>query len=105
MNRFAPLLCLLLSGCLLNGGSTPSPVPTPGPVAPISASGVFTALADRITAGKISDSDELVGILAKLRDAGDLTAADVSRFDSAFPGLPTKNRALTADDAAKLKGL
>lgn len=99
-------LCLLFSGCLPGPPSpSPSPAPTPQPSVSVSASAIFGALADRIDGQHVADSDELCGILAKLRDAGDLTAADVARFDAAFAGLAKSNRPLTAADSAKLRSL
>lgn len=100
--------CMLLSGMLLVGCFTPlheaDGKPGPSPVHP-RHNPVWESLAKGIDSKRIAESDQLCGIVVRLRDAGDLTDADVQAFDAAFPHLPKVNRPLTADDATKLRGL
>jgi len=72
--RILILALLLICGC----------VPTPGPVETrpnVTTVKPWDALADRIEAGKIDSTDELVLIVAQLAKDGDISKTDVDAFD------------------------
>ncbi len=73
------------------------------PVAPTNANAIWQALAERIDRGTFQHSDELLGTIKELKAAGDLSDADVRKFESQFGDLLKSRRPLTPDDSRRLK--
>ncbi len=102
---------LLLSACLCGciqlppKPVDPSKPDLPPPVVKASRADLCEMLASHIESGHIDTTDELVRVLQLMQDNGRWTAADSDAVDAVLPGLPTAKRALTKDDAAKLKSV
>ena len=101
-SRIALLLAALsvgvCSGCLDRVGPPsppPSPAPTPSPLEPTHTDAEFwSALARRVAAGKIADTDELIALTKAAQDAGDLR--DATPLATALPpDAAAKNTPLT----------
>ena len=101
MKRLAVIAVLLLAGCL-----KPSPQPlglNPEPTVTVDRAAVCDEIAAQIDAGRVKTSDDLVRLFGLLTDAGHWTKDDSAAVDAMLPGLPAADRALTADDAEKLR--
>ena len=94
------LLCLV--GCVNlvdepgKGGETKPSVET-----------VWTCIAEDVEAGAYQDSDELILVVDHLRERSRIDDAAVQKFNGVFPQFRQEGgtRALTKDDASKLRGL
>lgn len=98
-----------MAGCvppLPEPGPRPGPIEPdkPEPVKPADRAAICDELADMIPA-RIKTTDDLVRVLQLLSDGGDWKSDDSSAIDAAIPGLTTAKRALTVDDATKLRGI
>lgn len=95
MVRQTLITALALAVLSVGGCVQPAPGPLPDVPQPSVTNGSWAALADRVEAGKVADTDELVRIAAQLVKDGDVQAAD---FDRALPGIVAeKNAALTEE--------
>lgn len=96
-----------ISGCVqpIDRRTRPDPdiVDPVEPVSPTNANAIWQALAERIDRGTFQHSDELLGTIKELKAAGDLSDADVRKFESQFSDLLKSRRSLTPDDARRLK--
>lgn len=92
---------VVVIGCVSNGPSVPS---KPEADKPVVAETVFSVLSDRATKSPehYGYTDDIRRVVIKLREAGDITDAQVQAFDMA---IPKERRKLTADDLAKVRGL
>lgn len=97
------LLCLSLLGCV---PPLPRPVdpdkPDPKPTPTLSRAEICDELADLIPS-RIKTTDDLLQVFRLLADGGDWTKDDSAAVDSVLPGMAGTKRALTADDASKLR--
>jgi hypothetical protein len=107
--RYALFVLLACAGCTLSVPNTPTDdtvhQPDPVVVKPTSAD-IWAALANYVGRRVITTPQDLARYVKALSDAGDLTSADLTAFDAAFPGAPSDERTLdAAADAAKIKGI
>jgi hypothetical protein len=85
-------------------GEQPAPVPPPEPAPVVVCERWQDTLASRI--GKsITMSDELTLVLVELHKAGDVTDSELRAVQDVLPDLTLKDRALTAADAEKIRGV
>ncbi|QDT54654.1 hypothetical protein Pan44_26890 [Caulifigura coniformis] len=108
--RLLLIVSLLVTGCAHKaGGPEPESDDQPDVVKPVDPTAlsveVLKVLADDIDAGRLVDSDMLLGQVGQLQIRGGLDAESVKRFNTSFPDLAKKARKLTAADAAKLRAL
>lgn len=103
------IAAVLLCGCYVyrpdDGGGKPDKPDKPVVPVGVKRADLCEMLAAHIDSGHIDTSDELVRVFQLLQDNGKWTTADSAAVDEALPGLPTAKRALTKDDAAKLRGV
>lgn len=100
----AVVVVALLIGCASSGPSLPSPngPSKPFPVKPV-AETIFTTLADRATDNpRYETTDDLVRVVIKLREAGDVTD---EQAQVVMEKLGTARRKLTAEDLDAIRGL
>lgn len=98
---------LLLGGCLFLSGCVPPlpdqpDKPDDKPVVKVDRAAICDELADMIPE-RIKTTDDLVRTFQILQDGGDWSQSDSVAVDAALPGLPTAKRALTKEDADKLR--
>ena len=100
------LILLLICGCgpLVISPDNPQPSHRISDEDP-AASDIWYALAKGVDQGWIPTSRRLAQFVVVLARSGDLTADDVAAFDAAFPDATKSDRALSADDARRLKDL
>ncbi len=82
----------------------PKPAPQPKPAKSTRAE-LCEQLAASIEAGHIDTTDELVRVIQIMSDNGEWTKADSAAVDAVLPEIVTAKRALTKDDAKKLRGV
>ncbi len=82
----------------------PAPEPKPKPAKSTRAE-LCEQLAKSIDAGHIDTTDELVRVLQIMSDNGEWTKADSAAVDAVLPDIADAKRALTKDDAKKLRSV
>ena len=104
-------LCLVLvplaSGCSFTVSSaTGAREKSPGPNVVserANARDIWLALAHAAEAKTIDSTSRLAQFVVVLARNGDLSAADVNAFDTAFPSIAKNDRPLTDDDVKRLR--
>lgn len=93
----------LVIGCAPIEGVTSKPQPTPA----VQTVGVWSAIADRVEAKRIADTDEVLKIVRELRLAGDITDGQADSVDHLGWGdaNTTVTDANRSEISAKLRGL
>lgn len=110
MRYATTIAALLLCGCIIlpDGGDSTVVVP-PKPDRPdvvevkAKRADLFEQLALHIDAGRIKTTDDLVRVIQLLSDSKNWSREDSAAVDSVLPNLTGANRALTAEDSAKLR--
>lgn len=80
----------------------PKPAPQPKPTKSTRAE-LCEQLAKSIDAGHIDTTDELVRVIQIMSDHGEWSKADSAAVDAVLPEIVAAKRALTKDDAKKLR--
>lgn len=98
----AVVACVFLGGLAIHrsGPDGPAPAPEPKLVCESWQETLAGHIPDRIATG-----DALTLVVLEMHDAGDITDDDLRAVQTAIPDLASRDRPLTADDAAKLRAL